>query len=287
MFETVDRILVAVNSLDEAEANYRNILGATVVKDYASDFLKAQVRVMAIGNSWVELCQPTTAGVTQDRLTKSGEGLLFGGASAPNMVQFTQHLNTKGIEYTSADNRTYIDGGLLYGMPLVVSNPQPRDPAAALTPVEFLYELTVVLKSSWPKVADAYTDLFGLNVDDRVGITFSRFGYDGTLLKFSNDRLDRIELAEAHDTAYPMGRFTAKHGDGLYMCYVQTNDLADIISRLEKHGCRWTRRTETPVERDGLWIHPSALNGVLFGVSRTSLAWGWSGKPEQVQPLDN
>ncbi len=54
---------------------------------------------------------------------------------------------------------------------------------------------------------------------------------------------------------------------------------------MRKSGSRWTRRTQTPQERDGLWIHPSALNGVLMGVSRHSLAWQWSGRPERVQPL--
>ena len=36
-------------------------------------------------------------------------------------------------------------------------------------------------------------------------------------------------------------------------------------------------------ERDGLWIHPGALHGLLLGVSRTTLAWEWSGRPELVR----
>ncbi|NYT45437.1 VOC family protein [Alcaligenaceae bacterium] len=286
MLKTIDRILVAVDNLDNAETNYKNVLGASTVDDYESTYLNAKVRVMAIGSSWVELCQATGPGITEDRLQKNGEGLLFGGASTATLNQFVEHLNTKGIKHTFADQRIYIGGDLLYGMPLVVSPPHPAYPATEPTSIEFVYELTVVLKSSWREVAGHYTDLFGLDADKRVGITFPRFGYEGSLLMFNDEHLDRIELSEAHDPAYPMGRFSAKQGDGLYMCYVQTNDLADVISRLDTHKCRWTRRTDTPVEQDGLWIHPSALNGVLIGVSRTSLAWGWSGKPERVQPLD-
>lgn len=285
MFKNVDRILVAVRDLDEAEKNYRNILGATHVEDFESKYLNATVRRMAIGASQVELCRALGAGPVAKRLEEKGEGLLCGGVNTDDLAAFMKHLDARGISYVAADGRVYPDSAALYELPLAVSQAPVQPPERAGGPVEFLYELTMVLKTNWDAVAQHYADSFGLDRENEVGITFSRFGYEGTLMKFDPDRLDRIELSEAHDTAYPMGRYTAKHGDALYMCYIQTDDLSDIIARLEKHGCRWTRRTTTPVERDGLWTHPSALNGILLGVSRTTLAWGWSGRPEWVKPL--
>ncbi|GAA5233576.1 VOC family protein [Verticiella sediminum] len=285
MFKNVDRILVAVQDLDQAEQNYRNILGATPIEDFESRYLNAKVRRIALGASEVELCQPLGPGPIATRLQEKGEGLVCGGVTTDDLTSFAKHLDERGVPYVAADDRIYPESTSLYGLPLAVSaSPQPPRPRAN-GPVEYLYELTMVLKTSWGTVAQHYADAFGLDRENEVGIVFARFGYEGALLKFDADRLDRIELSEAHDTAYPMGRYTARHGDALYMCYVETDDLADIIARLDKHGCRWTRRTTTPVERDGLWIHPSALNGILLGVSRSSLAWGWSGKPEWVQPL--
>jgi hypothetical protein len=35
---------------------------------------------------------------------------------------------------------------------------------------------------------------------------------------------------------------------------------------------------------DTLFVHPRALHGVLAGISRDTLAWRWSGHPEQVRP---
>jgi hypothetical protein len=173
-----------------------------------------------------------------------------------------------------------LNAGGLYGMPLVVSEAAAR--VRANGPVSFLYELTMVLSTDWREVADCYARKLGLQRDKAVDITFARFGYEGTLLMFAPDRLDRIELAEAHDPAFAMGRFSGKRGDALYMCYIETHDLADVIRRLESRNAKWTRRTDTgKPEQDGLWIHPSALNGVLLGVSRTSLAWGWSGSPRK------
>ena len=66
---------------------------------------------------------------------------------------------------------------------------------------------------------------------------------------------------------------------------VAVSDIENIIFRLEETRSRWTPRGENgKTEKDGLWIHPSALNGVLLGVSRTTLAWEWSGWPELVRP---
>lgn len=286
MFNSVDRILVAVHDLDEAENNYRNILGASPIADFESSYLNANVRRMAVGVSEVELCCPKGPGPVARRIERHGEGLVCGGVTTDDLEAFARRLDEKNIPYVNADNRLYPASDALYNLPLAVSASPETPKERHGGPVEFLYELTMVLESSWNDVAERYADCFGLKRENEVDITFSRFGYDGTLMKFDPDRLDRIELSEAHDPAYPMGRFTAKHGDAFYMCYVQTDDLSDIIDRLTKHECRWTRRTTTDVERDGLWIHPSAINGVLMGVSRTTLAWGWSGKPELVQPLE-
>jgi catechol 2,3-dioxygenase-like lactoylglutathione lyase family enzyme len=284
MLHSVDRILVAVRSLDEAQQNYTNILGAQLLGDFESPWLQARVRRMALGTTQVELCEPLGAGRVQEHLDTLGEGLVFGGVSTPDLAAFARHLEQQGVRHAQADGRLYLEREDLYGMPLVVSAAAPQSRAAG--PVEFLYELTMVLRSPWQEVEGHYADRLGLQRERSVGITFERFGYTGTLMMFDPDRLDRIELSEAHDPAFPMGRFSAKRGDALYMCYVQTDDLADVIARLDRHGQRYTRRTQTPVERDGLWIHPSAINGVLMGVSRHSLAWQWSGRADRVQALE-
>ena len=285
MLKSVDRILVAVNDLDAAEKNYTNVLGAVVIDDFESDYLNARVRRMALGSTEVELCMPSAAGRVTAHLERLGEGLLYGGVTCNDLPALQGNLAEYKVACVEADGRLYVEACDLHGLPLVVSVAPVVEPTRAGGPIEFLYELTMVLRSSWKEIADSYCDRLGLSRDEMVDITFKRFGYEGVLMLFDPKRLDRIELAEANDPAFPMGRFSAKRGDAFYMCYVQTDNLADVIQRLETHGHKWTRRTNTPQEQDGLWIHPSALNGVLMGVSRSSLAWGWSGRPELVQPL--
>ncbi len=76
-----------------------------------------------------------------------------------------------------------------------------------------------------------------------------------------------------------MGRFHARRGQSIYMGYVETDDVAAVQSALEAQGARYAGRTDDP-NPEGLFIHPSALHGMLLGVSRTNLAWTWSGHPE-------
>lgn len=283
MLDYVDRILVAVRSLNQAERNYTQLLAARKIEDFDSPWLNARVRRMALGSTQVELCEPLGAGTTQTHLEHWGEGMMFGGVSTADLEVFTAQLAISKVRFAKADGRLYLEPADLHGLPLVVSLTQQQERGDG--PIEFLYEHTMVLRSPWQTVAARYSDALGLLPERNVGIRFERFGYTGTLMMFDPDRLDRIELSEAHDPAFAMGRFSAKRGDALYMCYVQTDDLPEVIARLEAHGQRYTRRTQTPTERDGLWIHPSALNGVLMGVSRHSLAWQWSGRPERVQTL--
>ncbi len=99
------------------------------------------------------------------------------------------------------------------------------------------------------------------------------------------ERVDRIQMAVAEAAPRsPMGRWAAKRGDSLYMCYAETDDVGAITRRLVRHHTRFTPRGGVPgAERDGLWIHPTALSGLLLGISRTTVAWEWSGRPERKE----
>jgi hypothetical protein len=154
-------------------------------------------------------------------------------------------------------------------------------------PVSFLYETTNTLISDWRRVAAVYAGLFGLDPSRFSEIGSERFGYIGTLTLFDPpNRLDRIELSQVTDNVHAMGRFAHKHGDSLYMCYVEVHDWPNVRQRLLDANARYTPRGSDPVtDPDGGWIHPKELHGLLLGVSRTGLAWDWSGREELVPPV--
>jgi hypothetical protein len=87
------------------------------------------------------------------------------------------------------------------------------------------------------------------------------------------------------DNVHAMGRFAKKHGDSLYMCYVEVHDWPAVRGRLLEANARYTPRGSDPAtDPDGGWVHPKELHGLLLGISRTGLAWDWSGRKELVPP---
>jgi hypothetical protein len=201
------------------------------------------------------------------------------------MAALQTHLKKEGVKITPVGDQLFLDPAETFGIQLVVS-PFINRPRVA-GPINYLYEFTHALRSDWQQVAAYYTRIFGLDPSRFSPIKSSRFGYQGTLTLFDPPaRLDRVELSQAVDPAFAMGRFTAKRGDSLYMCYVDANDVPGLVDRLEHHSARWTPRgPDGKAEKDGLWVHPSALNGLLLGVSRETVGWEWSGRPDLVKPF--
>ncbi len=281
MLERVDRVQLAVRDRHAAAKTFADLLGAALVGETPSAHLNARRSILRLGESELELCEPGGAGPVHEHLERWGEGLLAAGFAVRDMTDLHARLAEEGVEFAEDGAQTYLEPTATAGMRAVLSPARSVPPAGAR-----LYEVTNTLVSDWTTAAALYTRLFALDPRGFSPIRSVRFGYAGTLALFDPPaRLDRIELSQVVDRAGAMGRWAARRGDSLYMCYLETDDVPGIVRRLLARGARFTPRgADTPTERDGLWIHPSALHGLLLGVSRTTLAWEWSGHPELVAP---
>lgn len=283
MLERVDRIQLAVRDRDAAARVFARVLEAVPVGETASAHLGARITVLAMGESEVELCAPTGAGRVADHLARQGEGLMAAGFATRDVGALGARLRGLGVAFAEDAGRIYLDPADTVGMPVVVSETRPR-PRVGL--VRHLYEVTNTVVSDWRAAALRFTGLFGLDPARFAPIHSGEFGYAGTLTLFDPPgRLDRIEISQVIDGDSAMGRWTRRRGDSLYMCYVEVDEVRPLVERLDARGARWTPRgPDRTAEADGLWVHPSALCGLLLGVSRTTLAWEWSGRPSLVAP---
>jgi hypothetical protein len=281
MLERVDRIQMAVADAAPVVRAFRDILGAEPARESDSDYLNARRTILALGESEVELCTPRGAGPVRAHLDRWGPGLLTAGFAVASVAAVRAHLIAEDVEFANEGDQTYIEPTQTVGMRVVLS---PTGPRRGPGLVSHLYEVTNTIESDWTAAADRYARIFGLDPGRFSPIHSDRFGYTGTLTLFDPPtRLDRIEISQVTDPASAMGRWAAKRGDSLYMCYAETDDVGAIVRRLDRHQARFTPRGgDRLAERDGLWIHPSALGGLLLGISRTTLAWEWSGRPELV-----
>ncbi len=276
MLTRVDRMQLAVRDRKVAEQTFAETLGAEKVREDGSKLLNAHRSVVQAGISEFELLEPAGDGPVQAHLERWSEGLFAGGFSTPDLSALCERLTSKGVAWHEERGQVYIAADQTPGMRMVLSADRERQPVGLIM---WLYEVTNIVDDH-EAAAAFYADAFGLDASKFSSIHSKDYGYTGQLTLFDPPaRLDRIELSQITDPDRAMGRFATKRGQSIYMCYVETDHVAEIMAALDRRGARYARRRDEH-NPEGLFIHPLALHGVLMGVSRTNLAWMWSGRPE-------
>jgi len=275
MLKRVDRVQIVTGDRAEAASAATAIFGAELVGHDQVRPLGAKRTVLRVGASMIEFLEPDGAGPVADFAARWGRGPYAAGFSVAELDGAAALLDRNGVRFEREADQLFLDPAATRGMPTVVSSFEGRSPVGA---VKWIYEVTNVV-ADWRATAERYTRIFGLDATRFVQIDNEDFGYTGTLTMFDAPaRLDRIEITQPIGES-AMGRFHSRHGDSLYMFYVETDTVETIAERLRERGGRFTPRKEGV--HDGLWIHPTAFCGVLVGVSRTNVAWRWSGAPER------
>jgi hypothetical protein len=183
-----------------------------------------------------------------------------------------------GVVPIDLGEQLYLSGAALGvpGLDLVVSPHRSRDPVGLMAN---LYEATH-LTDDPDGTCSRFTEVFGLAQEQFVPISSDAYGYAGFLTLFDPSALHRIETIYPADADKTMGRYFARFGPSMYMCYGETDDLPTLRERLTQLAPDdWTGSADDP---NGLFVHPRALGGVMLGVSRRSYAWTWSGSPDRV-----
>ena len=276
MLTRVDRMQLAVRDRAAAEATFHDVLGAQKVREDESELLQARRSVVQAGISEFELLEPSGDGPVQAHLERWGEGIFAAGFATADLSALCERLSARDVAWREENGQVTVEAEATPGLRMVLSQEAERAPVGLIS---WLYEATNIIDDH-EAAAQFYADAFGLDASRFSPIASGQYGYTGQLLLFDPPaRLDRIELSQITDPGRAMGRFAAKRGEGIYMCYVETDHVAAIIERLRARDARWAGRSDDP-NPEGLFIHPSSLHGMLMGVSRTNLAWQWSGRPE-------
>lgn len=281
MLTRIDRVQVIVADRNSTAGAYRRLLAAEVAGEDRVHVLGAQRTVLRLGSSEIELLEPDGAGPVADFCSHTKGGLFAAGLATPDIAGLRAHLQRAGVPLAEEAGQIFAAHEAL-GVPglQVVISCERDQPAVGLA--RRLYE-TTLLVPDFGTAAEKVAMNFALDHTHFVPIRSAEFGYDGVLTLFRPDHLDRIEVVTPYDAAKTMGRFFAKRGPCLYMCYCEADDLTPIRERLREHAPNEWTGPHDPAAPDNLFIHPSALGGMMLGVSRTTFAWTWSGHPERVR----
>lgn len=279
MLARLDRILLAVEDLEAAAATWERLFGATRGAEDEARSLAARRLVVGLPESEIELLAPAGPGPVADFVAKWRTGL-FGVGFASGFVDAVRASVTREGWPVAVEGDQLVVGPTLQGGPRVVVSPRGRArraPAGAAT-MRHVYEVTHTVVDE-PAATAAYARAFGLDASRFQPISSKLFGYRGTLtLVDPPARLDRIEVTDPYDRSLAMGRFLEKRGQGLYMCFAETEDFAALRARLDRAGARYQMRDAQDMSGapDVLYVHPSSLCGMLMGISATGVAWEWS-----------
>lgn len=277
MLEAVDGAVVAVRDADAAAGTFRRLLGAEREDPLPSQVLAAGLTPMHVGTSRFLLAEPTGPGPTGAFLDRWGEGLLAAVLSTSDPRNLLSRLDEQAVASTHEDELLYLDTGATTHLRTIVVPHTERAPVGRLA---FLYEVTHLVADP-RRATRRWAEAFGLDEDRFCPISSEAYGYEGTLTLFDPPtRLDRIEVIRPQDPAKPMGRFFERRGEGAYMCFAECPDVPALAEHLDGEGARYAVGAEREGRPESIFVHPSSLHGVLLGVSRTDLAWRWSGRPE-------
>jgi catechol 2,3-dioxygenase-like lactoylglutathione lyase family enzyme len=275
MLSYVDRVQLVVPDRRAAVERWQALFGAEVVGEDGSRFLNAHRTTVQAGRSMWEFLEPAGTGPIQEFRERWGQGLFGAGFSTPELAGLVGRLDECGERYTDEKGRIYLHEAK-FGMPTVLVQDEPRDDVGHISCV---YEVTNPV-GDWEAATAYYTGLFGLDESKYCPIGSKLYGYKGTLTLFDPpNRLDRVEVVTTYEGSGAMDRFWRKRGDSLYMCYIETDDVKALESRLEQMNLRYAPGEGRP-DGTNIFIHPQTLFGMLMGVSKTMYGWAWSGHPE-------
>ena len=281
MLNKVDRVQLSTHNAQATAERWCELLDCEIVGSDQIEVLGAQRVTIALGESQVEMLQPTGDGHVKDHLDSGCGGPMSIGVSTEDMQGLRAHLAALGIAGLDINEQLFLDEKALSipGLTVIVSPHAERERVGL---INNLYEGTHLTNDAPQAIADI-ARVFALDASAFVPIHSDNFGYDGSLTLFDASELHRFETIDPFDKEKTMGRFFGRFGPSLYMCYGETDELGTIRERLKSLAPdAWTGSDE---DDDGLFIHPKALGGVMLGVSRTSHAWAWSGYPERRTPL--
>lgn len=281
MITRIDRLQLAVRSHERSTELFSRLFDAAVVREDRLPKLGARRRVLRLGESELELLEPDGLGIVAQHISRYPTPIFAVGLATNDVAAARASLDGRAIHHEVLGDQLWLTGEWLGipGMRVVLSQDERRESAGLLSRV---YE-TTHLMDDFSRAADRLAKVFDLDTANYVPIESATYGYRGTLTRFQSERLDRIETVTPRDRSKAMGRFYVRRGPCLYMCFAECANMRALRVRLDAEIPELWVGDRTGNAPDTLFIPPQALDGLLLGVSRESVAWDWSGAPEKVR----
>lgn len=280
----MDRIQLVASDAAAVAETFGAFFGVHALGEDDVPCLGARRTTLRAGASIIEVLVPAGEGAVSNFAEQRHGGGLFAGGFATSDIDALQALmEREGIRCHRQGDQVIIEPTPKGGLRAIFTQEKPQDPEPEPTSIlRHIYEVTNPVKDL-EAATDLYTRAFGLDPSRYHPISSKLYAYTGTLTLLDPPRaLDRIEVTQTYDEQQAMGRFYARNGESLYMCFGEVDDFDALVERLERYGARYAIRDPNDHAGDPnvLFIHPKSLHGMLMGISAKDVAWEWSANEE-------
>jgi hypothetical protein len=270
MLRRINRLLVAARDLEETAAAFRRVLGLGGGRRLEIPDVGAASVVMALGDAWVQVLQPVAEGPVARFLQERGPGIYGLGVEVSSLADTRLRAEQCGRQahplHLGDQELVCFKREQLPGLTLWVSEAgSGPEPADVSTPFLGVWRATNLVEDR-DEGAAVYEGLFG-RPDAGEACRNDRYGFLGRLLQFgSSPGADGIAVAQVHHAGSAMGRFWRRHGPGVYMVTLDTDEeLRRVYRALVERDVRYAHDESAPERL--LYIHPSELSGCFVAVS--------------------
>lgn len=270
MLRRINRVLVAVNSLEGGAAAFAGALGLNRGRRLAVPDVGAVSEMLPLGDAWVQLLEPVAEGPVARFLHQHGQGIYGIGLEVSSLADARlrveqcgrqAHPLRLGDEELVCLKREQLPG-LTVWLAESGSGPEPVD---TVSPYLGVWQVTNLVEDR-DSAATAYEGLFGRPVREE-SFRQDTYGYLGRTLYYGQGfAADSIEIAQVHRPETAMGRFWRRHGPSAYMITLDTDDIAGTRRILEARQVRYSGERGEGFAGRVLYVHPAALAGCFTGV---------------------
>jgi hypothetical protein len=270
MVRRINRVLLAVNRLDDGAAAVARGLGLSRGRRVAVPDVGAVSEALALGDAWIQVLEPVEDGPVARFLHQHGQGIYGIGLEVSSLADARlrveqcgrqAHPLRLGDEELVCLKREQLPG-LTVWLTESDSGPQPVD---TVSPFLGVWQVTNLVEDR-DSAATAYEGLFGRPAREE-SFRQDTYGYLGRTLYYGQTfAADSIEIAQVHRTETAMGRFWQRHGPSAYMITLDTDDIGAARRGLEARSIRFSGETGEGYAGRVLYVHPAALAGCFTGI---------------------
>ncbi len=270
MLRRINRVLVAVSSLEDGAAAFARGLGLSRGRRLAVPDVGAESELLPLGDAWVQLLAPVADGPVARFLHQHGQGIYGIGLEVSSLADARlrveqcgrqAHPLRLGDEELVCLKREQLPG-LTIWLSESGSGPEPVD---TISPYLGVWQVTNLVEDR-DSAAAAYEGLFGRPAREE-SFRQDTYGYLGRTLYYGEGfAADSIEIAQVHRLETAMGRFWQRHGPSAYMITLDTDDIAAARRGLDARQVRYSGEGGEGFAGRVLYVHPAALAGCFTGV---------------------